>query len=157
MTFPLAVVIIYAMFSLSAILIRVDAKWYDSLNKPFWVPSSSFAILIWPAIHALVGLSIAIVYEQTGKFHTMTGFYLIALLTNYLSHQSCPFFLYTCKDLQVAFWNNLTAAGTACLLILATIPYSKAAAWLLFPYLLFQCFTAFSAWIHYRYNLTAAQ
>jgi benzodiazapine receptor len=150
MTFSITVVVIYAMFLNSMFLFTFNEKWVASLNRPRWVPSNSIIIHIWPVMHALSSMSIALIYEQTGGFQELSAAYLAALLTSYITSQLTYFFLYQLEDLQLAFWNSLAAAFTVCLLLLATVSFSKTAAGLLLPCLIWSCITALTLWKYYQ-------
>lgn len=145
-------IITYALFSLSAVLFPTDIKYYASLNKPAWSPPPKLFGIVWSIIYGLISLSIAIVYMKTDGFQDVTLTYFVTLLINYVANQAFTFIEFKLKNLRMAFLDTVVVALTAFLLIYYTIPYSKLAAWLLVPYLLWSCFAALLAWSIYQMN-----
>ncbi|MCD1257312.1 tryptophan-rich sensory protein [Paenibacillus athensensis] len=144
--------VVYALFSVSGVLFPVDRPWYASLNKPAWNPPAPLFGVVWGILYALIALSVTIVYHRTDSFQTASAFYVTVLFVNYVANQAFSFFQFKLHSLTLAFWDTLLVAVTTFLLLVATIPYSKAAAWLLVPYLLWTCFATFLAWTILRLN-----
>lgn len=142
----------YALFSLSAVLFPTDINYYTSLNKPSWSPPPKLFGIVWSIIYGLISLSITIVYTKTDGFQDVTLIYFVTLLLNYMANQAFTFIEFKLKNLRLAFLDTVVVAFTSFLLIYFTLPYSKLAAWLLVPYLLWSCFATLLAWTIFQLN-----
>lgn len=137
---------VYGLYSLSGILFPTDLSFYATLNKPSWNPPRKWFGIVWGILYALIALSITIVYMKTSGFKEVSRFYLFILIINYFANQAFSYFFFKIKHLNFAFIDALIIAISTFLLIYATIPYSKLAAWLLVPYLIWSCFATLLAW-----------
>ncbi|UJF35959.1 TspO/MBR family protein [Paenibacillus hexagrammi] len=151
-TFIVTFLITYALFSISGVLFPVDPAYYTELRKPSWNPPAKLFGIVWSVLYALISLSVAIVYTKTDGFQEAAYSYTVILFINYLANQAFSFFQFKLKNLRLAYLDSFLVALTTCLLIYATLPYSKLAAWLLVPYLLWSCFATFLAWTIYQLN-----
>lgn len=140
------------MFFLSGYLFPIDINYYNSLVKPVWNPPAKLFGIVWSILYILISLSVAIVYVKTNGFAEVSIFYLCTLLINYVANQAFSFIQFRLKNLKLAFLDTGIVALTTFLLIYATIPYSKVAAWLLVPYLLWSCFATLLAWTLFKLN-----
>ena len=52
---------------ISSIIFKIDTYFYDSLNKPFFAPPSTFFKVIWPILYLTVAISL---YKNFG-FETL--------------------------------------------------------------------------------------
>lgn len=142
----------YGLFSLSGLLWRTDRAWYDSLNKPAWNPPARWFPIAWGMMYALIAAAVTIVYNQSDSFQDVTASWMIALALNYIFNQAFHFFEFKQKNLFLGFLDSFAVAVTACLLLIETVPYSKLAAWLLVPYLLWSSFATVLAWTIFILN-----
>ncbi|UKS29012.1 tryptophan-rich sensory protein [Paenibacillus sp. HWE-109] len=154
-TFIVVFLITYALFSISGVLFPTDLAYYSTLKKPSWNPPAKLFGLAWGILYALISASVAIVYTKTDGFQEAATGYVLILLINYLVNQAFTFFEFKLKDRRLAFIDAALVAITTFFLIIATIPYSKLAAWLLVPYLLWSCFATVLAWSIYQLNKDA--
>lgn len=151
-TFITVFLITYALFSISGVLFPTDLTYYATLKKPSWNPPAKLFGIAWAILYALISASVAIVYTKTDGFQEAATSYVLILLINYLANQAFTFFEFKLKNLRLAFLDTVIVTITTFLLIYATIPYSKLAAWLLVPYLLWSCFATLLAWTIYQLN-----
>ncbi|NQX63254.1 TspO/MBR family protein [Paenibacillus qinlingensis] len=151
-TFIIVFLITYALFSISGVLFPTDLAYYATLKKPSWNPPAKLFGIAWAILYALISASVAIVYTKTDGFQEVANSYVLILLINYVANQAFTFFEFKLKNLRLAFLDTAIVAITTFLLIYATIPYSKLAAWLLVPYLLWSCFATLLAWTIYQLN-----
>jgi len=152
MMFITVFILTYALFSISAVLFPTDINYYTSLNKPAWSPPPKLFGIVWSIIYGLISLSVTIVYMKTNGFQDASLTYFVTLLINYIANQAFTFIEFKLKNLRLAFLDTVVVAFTSFLLIYFTLPYSKLAAWLLVPYLLWSCFAALLAWSIYQLN-----
>ncbi|SDN82340.1 TspO and MBR related proteins [Paenibacillus sp. yr247] len=152
LTFIVAFLITYALFSISGVLFPTDPSYYASLKKPSYNPPAKLFGIAWGILYALISASVAIVYTKTDGFQEAAASYVLILLINFLANQACTFFEFKLKNLRLAFLDTAFVSISTFLLINATIPYSKLAAWLLVPYLLWSCVATVLAWSVYLLN-----
>ncbi|TXK85401.1 TspO/MBR family protein [Paenibacillus sp. N3.4] len=152
LTFIVVFLVTFALFSLSGVLFPTDLSFYAKLKKPTWNPPAQLFGIAWGILYALISASVAIVYTQTDGFQEASAGYVLILFLNFVANQAFTFFEFKLKNLRLAFLDTLIVAITTYLLIYATIPYSKLAAWLLVPYLLWACFATLLAWVIYQLN-----
>ncbi|WNR42259.1 TspO/MBR family protein [Paenibacillus roseipurpureus] len=151
-TFIIVFLITYALFSISGVLFPTDRPYYAALKKPSWTPPAPLFGIVWAILYGLISASVAIVYMKTDRFQQASSSYMLILLLNYVANQAFSFFEFKLKNLRLAFLDSALVAFTTFMLIYATIPYSKLAAWLLLPYLLWSCFATLLAWSIYQLN-----
>ncbi|MGG0793416.1 tryptophan-rich sensory protein [Brevibacillus laterosporus] len=144
--------VIIALFSLSGILFPSDLIWYNTLAEPDWLPSSNLIAIIWFVLYALIALAIVVLQKTIGLDNLNHSWYLLFAI-NYVINQAYTFFLSIQKDLSLAFYDCLAAAISTLLLLLYTGKYSRWAALLLIPYLVWSCLTTYMSWVIYQINL----
>ncbi|MGG1550310.1 TspO/MBR family protein [Paenibacillus ferrarius] len=157
LSFITVFLITYALFSISTVLFPTDLAYFASLRKPAWSPPPKLFGIVWSILYVLISLSIAIVYTKTDGFQEVSIAYILILFINYIANQAFTFFEFKLKNLRFAFLDTLVVAVTTFLLIYCTIPYSKLAAWLLVPYLLWSCFATLLAWSIYQLNKNSSR
>lgn len=151
-TFIIVFLITYALFSISGVLFPTDLDYYSALKKPSWNPPAKLFGIAWALLYALISASVAIVYTKTNGFQEAATNYVLILLLNYVANQAFTYIEFKLKNLKLAYLDTVLVAITTFLLIYATIPYSKLAAWFLVPYLLWSCFATLLAWSIYQLN-----
>ncbi|MCG7315796.1 TspO/MBR family protein [Brevibacillus laterosporus] len=144
--------VIVALFSSSGILFPSDQIWYNTLAEPEWTPPSKVIDIIWFILYALIALTVIVLQKTVGLDNLNHSWYLLFAI-NYVLNQAYTFFLSIQKDLSLAFYDCLAAAISTLLLLLYTGKYSRWAALLLIPYLLWSSLTAYMAWVIYQINL----
>lgn len=145
-------IVTFGLCLLSVFLFPRDQRWYSSIRKPPWSPSGKTIGMIWSALYLCFALSVTLVYRTTDGFSKVSTLWLVMLVFNYLANQAFNYVLFTRKNLYAAFTACFLTAISACILLIVTTGYSKAAAWLLFPYLLWICFVTLLTWIIYMLN-----
>lgn len=112
--------------------------WYASLNKPSFNPPNWIFGPVWTLLYTMMALSVALVWQKGGKISKPVSLFLIQLTLN--------------VGWSIAFF-GLHSALMAYIVIVALwffilwtmvefYQYSKGAAWLLFPYLLWVTFAS---------------
>ncbi|WP_068775621.1 TspO/MBR family protein [Paenibacillus sp. FJAT-26967] len=152
LSFITIVLVIYGLFLISGILFPNDSQWYATVKTPSWAPSGQLIGMVWAFLYACIAVSVAIVYTRTSGFTDIGIGWIAAVTTNYLFNQAYPFFLFKAKNLELAFLDCFAVAATTCWLIIMTLPYSKFAAWLLVPYLVWSCFATLLSWVILQLN-----
>ncbi|MFT9849728.1 TspO/MBR family protein [Aneurinibacillus sp. REN35] len=147
----LVFVLTYALFSISGFLFQLDPTWYEALAKPSFTPSGSFIGMVWIVLYALISLAVAILHQKIG-LQRISGGWLALFILNYVLNQAFSYFQFEQKDLYAAFLDCLGVAATTLLLVIFTPKYSKAAAWLFVPYLLWSSFATYLSWLFYTMN-----
>lgn len=147
----------FGLFTLSGLLWRTDRTWYDSLNKPSWNPAARWFQIVWGILYALIAGAVTIVYNRSDSFQDISAAWMIAFVLNYIFNQAFYFFEFKQKNLFLGFLDSFAVAATACLLLIETVPYSRLAAWLLVPYLLWSSFAAVLAWTLFIMNRPVQQ
>ncbi|MEZ5955322.1 MAG: TspO/MBR family protein [Hyphomonas sp.] len=116
--------------------------WYDGLKKAALNPPDYVFGLVWPALFALMALGALLVLWRAGSFHRASqplGIYFTMLMVNV----GWSLFFFGLKQVPLAM-GILTALW---LLVIAMMGefgrFSKAAAWLQVPYLVWVSFAAY--------------
>ncbi|WPS87679.1 tryptophan-rich sensory protein [Brevibacillus halotolerans] len=144
--------VIIALFSLSGILFPSDLIWYNTLEEPDWLPASNLIAIIWFVLYALIALAVVVLQKTIGLDNLNHSWYLLFVI-NYVINQAYTFVLSIQKDLSLAFYDCLATAISTLLLLLYTGKYSRWAALLLIPYLVWSCLTTYMSWVIYQINL----
>lgn len=119
-------------------LITASSIDYASLNNPPLAPPSFLFPIVWTILYVLMGVSYTLT-EQNGMDNITKGVYILQLVLNAL--WSVIFF--NLKWRLLAFiWILLLIAAVLCWII-RMIPYSKKAAYLQLPYLIWLVFAAY--------------
>ncbi|RKN86436.1 TspO/MBR family protein [Paenibacillus ginsengarvi] len=145
------------LFSLSGLLWPADRSWYASLSKPVWSPPAKWNGIAQVVLYALLAASVAMVYVKSDSFQDIAPVWIIALFANYGCNQAYHYFEFHQKKLFAGFLASFAVAASACLLLIETIPYSKLAAGLIMPYLLWSCFAALLPWTIFTLNRDDAE
>jgi tryptophan-rich sensory protein len=136
--------------ALSGALFR-PGQWYEGLAKPSWRPPNWLFGPAWTVLYAMIAASGWLAYEA-GGWGWPIAIYLVSLALN--AGWSGIFFGMRRMDLAFAwiivFWLSIAAT------ILAFWPVSRAAAWLLVPYLGWVSFASLLNWSIWRMNRAAA-
>ena len=115
--------------------------WYPSLVKPFWTPPNLAFPIVWTLLYTLMAVSAWLVWQKTNVWQVFLPFGL-QLALNFL--WSLFFFGWQNPglgliDISLLFCSIVWTINTFA-------PHSKAAAWLLAPYLI---------WVGYAASLNA--
>lgn len=113
--------------------------WYTTLNKPSFNPPNWIFAPVWTALYIAMGVAAGLVWAR-GFYHkwVQTALYHFGFQLMFNALWSIVFF-----GFKQPFWALLVIL-TLIVLIVLTIKWfrvvSKAAAWLMVPYLLWVCF-----------------
>jgi translocator protein len=115
--------------------------WYDTLNKPSWIPPSSIFAPVRITLYFLMGIALGLVWKaDTTLIKEKTGLYLFAIQLFLNFWWSIIFFGFHSPGWAFVEIILLITA------ILATMSefgrINKTAAWLLVPYISWVCFAA---------------
>ena len=115
--------------------------WYPTLVKPFWTPPKLAFPIVWTLLYTMMGVSVWLVWQKTKEWPVFLPFAL-QLTLNFLwslfffGWQNPGLGLIDIILLFFAIWWTISTFA----------PYSKTAAWLLVPYLV---------WVGYAVSLNA--
>jgi len=142
--FPLiiSILITLAIGISAAIVTRPEiAGWYSTIKKPAFTPADTVFPYAWTILYILIGIAAYLVWKQRDRsteYKITVAVYIIQLLLNF--------------SWSIVFFRMHDVFGAVIVIkllwisILCTIVYfgkfSKAAAWLLVPYLLWVSFAA---------------
>ena len=129
--------------ALGGIVTRTGKEpWYSGLAKSMLTPPDAVFGIVWPLLFSLMTLSALLVLWRAGDFRAASrplGVYFAMLTVNV----AWSLFFFGLKQIPLA----LGVLMALWLLILAVMgefrPYSKAAAWLQLPYLLWVSFAGY--------------
>jgi len=117
------------------------AGWYSTLHKPSFNPPSWLFAPVWTAIYILIAIAAYLVWKQRNAataYHATAGIYFIQLLLNF--SWSIVFFgmheILGALVVIILLWLSITIN------IIWFGKFSKIAAWLLVPYLLWVSFAS---------------
>jgi tryptophan-rich sensory protein len=116
-------------------------SWYPLLKKPFWTPPNLVFPIVWTILYTMMAISFWLVLHKTQQAKIVIPF-AVQLLLNFF--WSLFFFGY--QQPLLGLIDIILLIAAIVWTILAFFPYSKAAAWLLIPYL---------AWVVYASTLNA--
>ena len=85
---------------ISSIIFKIDTYFYDSLNKPFFAPPSTFFKVIWPILYRTFAIAL---YKNQNKSLN----YYKSLIINYFSNQIYTFLFFTIKSPFIAFVDSI--------------------------------------------------
>jgi tryptophan-rich sensory protein len=118
------------------------AGWYAGLKKPWFNPPAWLFAPVWTTLYVLIGIAAWLVWrhrEKSTKYYATGIAYVFQLLFNF--SWSIVFFgmhqILGALIVIILLWISILAN------IILFDKYSKTAAWLLFPYLLWVTFAGF--------------
>ncbi len=115
------------------------ASWFDTLNKPSWNPPSWLFGPVWTTLYFMMGLALWLVWKSDSpEPQKQTALRLFALQLFFNFWWSLLFFHFHSPGLALVDILLMVATITATIFQFA--PISRAAAWLLVPYLSWVCF-----------------
>lgn len=107
--------------------------WYDGLVKPSWNPPKWVFPVAWTALYTMIAVPVWLVWRQAG----FAGAPLAMLLwfVQLALNAAWPWIFFGMKRMDLAFVELLALWLAILATILAFVPHSAAAAWLMLPYL----------------------
>lgn len=138
-------IVIVLLFTLSVWLVsslvtEKNIEWARSLNKPYWQPPGWVFYVVWIVLFILISVSAIIILNERAK-HKKKGNLAISLFVlNAFLTALYSIFYFGLKNILLAFIELPFLLAAILLLIWCTYKISKAAAYLLIPYLLWVAF-----------------
>jgi translocator protein len=116
--------------------------WFDTLNKPSWNPPSYLFGPVWTFLYLLMGISLWLIWKRATPESPKTGAILLFSLQLFFNFWwSILFFKFHFLALSLA--DIVLMVITILLTIFTFASTSRAAAWLLVPYILWVSFATF--------------
>ena len=122
--------------------------WFNALQKPSWNPPAYLFGPVWTALYLLMGISLAIIWNNKSPESTKRQAYLIFAIQLILNFCWSIFFFHFHSP-ALALCDILLMTITILLTIFSFSKFSKTAAWLLVPYISWVSFAAilnFTIW-----------
>ncbi len=122
--------------------------WFDTINKPSWNPPSYLFGPVWAVLYLLMGISFTLIWKSSAPIATKRiaeTVFFIQLCLNFC--WSILFF--KLHSPALALIDILLMVVAILITIFRFASISKAAAWLLVPYILWVCFATmlnFAIW-----------
>ncbi len=126
----------------------INNSWFEELVKPSWNPPAYLFGPVWTSLYLLMGISLGIIWNnKVSESNKKNSYYLFAvqLFLNFM--WSILFFHF--HSTAFALIDILLMIITIILTIISFSKFSKVAAWLLVPYILWVTFASilnFSIW-----------
>jgi len=118
------------------------ATWYATLNKPGFNPPNWIFAPVWTTLFILMGISLFLIWNNKIKSGNRKIFF-VAFAVNLILNVLWSLIFFSLHLTGLAFIEVILLAISIIILILLSWKISKAAAWLLVPYLLWVCFASF--------------
>jgi len=115
-------------------------RWFDGLEKPFFMPPGWTFGLVWPVLYAMLGIALALVLAEPPSDRRRLGLMLFfaQLVLNFLWS---PIF-FAGHDIRLAQWVIFIMAALAAAAARQFLMVRKAAGLLMIPYLMWLIFAA---------------
>ncbi|MFL6735828.1 MAG: TspO/MBR family protein [Sphingomonas sp.] len=114
--------------------------WFDSLQKPVFMPPGWTFGVVWPILYAFLGISLAIILAEPQTHRRRLGLIFFAAQL-FLNFAWSPIF-FAAHDIALAKWVILVMAILAAAAALQFLRIRKVAGLLLMPYLAWLIFAA---------------
>jgi benzodiazapine receptor len=148
---PLVIAVLGAIVvAVAGFLLTDIGPWYRALVKPSWQPPDWLFGPVWTTIFLLAAISAAMAWNgaPSGTRVMIAALFVLNGLLNML--WSLLFF--HLKRPDWALWEVPVLWLSVLVLIIAVLPWSRLAAWLLVPYLLWVAFAAYLNWTIVKLN-----
>ncbi len=122
--------------------------WFDNLNKPTWNPPGYLFGPVWTTLYLLMGISLALIWKNKATEINKRKAYLIFATQLFLNFCWSIFF-FRFHSPALALVDIILMVITIIMTIFIFSSFSKTAAWLLVPYILWVSFATilnFSIW-----------
>lgn len=124
--------------------------WYRALVKPSWQPPDWLFGPVWTTIFLLAAISAAMAWNNAPSGTRAMIAWLFVL--NGVLNMLWSFLFFHLKRPDWALWEVPLLWLSVLVLIVAILPWSRLAAWLLVPYLLWVAFAAYLNWTIVKLN-----
>lgn len=122
-------------------------NWYESLNKPSFVPSSEVFSIIWTILYILIALSFCLYYYKIGFDIT-----LVVLCINIACNLIWPIVFFRLKYLLGSFILCLFIQYSALYCVYEFSEKYSLSSLLLIPYVLWAHLASYFSWYIYKHN-----
>lgn len=136
---PLAVTVVAV---LGSFVTERNMDWYETIALPLWAPSGSFIGFVWTVIFILAAASLALAWRGT-KTGTQRRRVALLFLINGALNVAWSAVFFGAHDIQGAALVALALAASVAAIMSHVYECSRAATWLLLPYLLWGCFATY--------------
>ncbi len=138
----IAILICEATGIVSGLISQADMNpWFDTLNKPSWNPPGAVFAPVWTTLYLLMGISLGLVWKSSApEPEKKAAEYLFAAQLFLNFWWSIVFFKF--HSLGGAFLIIVLMIITIIWTIFKFAPISRAASWLLVPYISWVCFAS---------------
>lgn len=109
--------------------------WYGSLNIPIWTPPELVIAAVWGTLFVTTVVSLSIFSDAQKKFTEASRNTVLMYMSNALLILLWNYLFFGIHELTFALWAAIVVGISVLILILRVKNSSKAAAWLLAPYL----------------------
>lgn len=126
-----------------------EMSFYDGLTKPAFAPPGWLFPVAWSLLYASMALSIWLVLRTgSGSRWMLLGLYAVQLIINLI----WPVIFFKLQALGLAFFWLVLLWGLVLILMLQSFRFSKAAGWLLVPYIGWVSFAGYLSFTLARLN-----
>lgn len=125
---------------ISSIILKTDTYFYDSLNKPFFAPTSIVFVIVWIILYFIIAIAL---YRNNNK----SFIYYKSLIINYFSNQIYPFLFFTIKSPFIAFIDSIV------IFISSLFLYNEIKSKWIIPYIIWNLFTTILVLSIYLMNI----
>lgn len=130
-------------------LIKGDMAFYESLNRPAFAPPGWVFPVAWSILYIAMALSAWLVWRAEAPHRARL---LVLYFAQLAVNLAWPVIFFTLKALGLAFWWLILLWGLVIWMTVCFFRWSKAAGWLLTPYLAWVTFAAVLSFILARMN-----
>ncbi len=132
-------------------IIKVNYKFYNNLNLPFFTPTLPFLKVLWIITYISISINIYIL-TTSYKSNDLRKYYKI-LIINYISNQSSAFIFFTLKNLFLSFISCLLTFITTLYLYEESTFLDEKSTKYLNPYVLLSLFSTVLSLTIYLTNI----
>ena len=135
--------------ALVGFLIRNDMAFYDALQRPVFAPPGWMFPAAWSLLYVAMAVAAWLVWRAEAPHRKgLLVLYFLQLAVNL----AWPVIFFTLQTLGLAFWWLILLWGLVIWMMVLFFRWSKAAGWLLTPYLAWVTFAAVLSFILARMN-----
>jgi len=118
------------------------ATWYATLTKPSFNPPNWIFAPVWTTLFILMGISLFLIWNSQKKDKNRKAFFVVFII-NLILNVLWSLIFFGLHMTGLAFLEVILLALSIIILMVLSWKISKAAAFLLAPYLLWVCFASF--------------
>jgi tryptophan-rich sensory protein len=149
--FAVAFLLCFAVAAIGgAVTAPAIPAWHAQLAKPSWNPPNGVFAPVWTTLYAMMAVAAGLVWRERARrpVRWALGFFLVQLALNL----GWTLLFFGAHRIDLAANEILVLDGAVAATLLAFRPVSRAAAWLLAPYLAWSIFATFLCWEIWKLN-----